>query len=236
MAGLLESLKRSSSNSAHTTARKTTPSAIHKKLGPPGFSTLGNGESAEMNDLTHLRPVPSTTYRRSSQEIEALATEIAKCLQLVVPASMTQDDRKAWILAAVDALEDIRPLEITAISAELRRTVTRPAQIVPEIARLVAIKRQNKAAAESPPSQHFIELQMDLEYRDRLAKARSADERERIWADHRRARADAGFHVPPIEKPLSREELDRMRPDVRNLGISAGFLEYRNGQLCETPR
>ena len=47
-----------------------------------------------------------------------------------------------WLQAAVDALEGIRAAEVSAISAELRRTVTRPSQIVPEIARLVAEKRK----------------------------------------------------------------------------------------------
>lgn len=80
--------------------------------------------------------------------------ELAKCLQLVVPASMTADDRSAWLVAAADALEDIRADEVKAVSAEIRRTVTRPAQIVPEIAKRVAELRQrrNRSARPLPPS------------------------------------------------------------------------------------
>lgn len=186
-----------------------------------------------MNDLTPSLPAHSATSRRSSPEIEALSIEVAKCLQLVVPASMTQDDRKAWILAAVDALEDIRPLEISAISAELRRSVTRPSQIVPEIARLVSARRYARVQHQRPPSPHATELKLDAEYRERIAKAETPQQREQAWIDHRNARANAGLHVPPIQKPLSREELDRLRPDIRRFGISAGFLEYRDGMLCE---
>ncbi len=71
--------------------------------------------------------------------------ELAKCLQLVVPASMTADDRAGWIAAAADALEDIRANEVAEVSAEVRRTVTRVAQIVPEIARLVAERRSRRS-------------------------------------------------------------------------------------------
>jgi ribose 1,5-bisphosphokinase PhnN len=71
-----------------------------------------------------------------------LAGEVAKCLKLVAPSNMGAEQQTVWLHAAVDALEDIRPAEVAAISAELRRSVTRPAQIVPEIARLVHEKRQ----------------------------------------------------------------------------------------------
>jgi hypothetical protein len=62
---------------------------------------------------------------------------------------MGAEQQTVWLHAAVDALEDIRPAEVAAISAELRRSVTRPAQIVPEIARLVAEKRRRSAFAGS---------------------------------------------------------------------------------------
>jgi hypothetical protein len=74
--------------------------------------------------------------------MSALALEVAKCLKLVAPASMDSAAQLAWIASAVDALEDIRADEVRAISAELRRSVTRAAQIVPEIARLVSEKRK----------------------------------------------------------------------------------------------
>jgi hypothetical protein len=71
-----------------------------------------------------------------------LAAEIAKCLKLVASATMNAEQQTVWLHSAVDALEGIRPSEVAAISAELRRSVTRPAQIVPEVARLVAERRK----------------------------------------------------------------------------------------------
>lgn len=58
---------------------------------------------------------------------------------------MTADDRAAWIMAAADALQDIRAEEVAAVSAEVRRLVTRAAQIVPEISRMVAELRKRRA-------------------------------------------------------------------------------------------
>ena len=55
----------------------------------------------------------------------------------------------AWLCSAVDALEDIRASEVAAISAELRRTITRHNQIVPEIAKLVAQKRSRTVSTGS---------------------------------------------------------------------------------------
>jgi hypothetical protein len=63
---------------------------------------------------------------------------------------MGAEQQTVWLHAAVDALEDIRASEVAAVSAELRRTVTRPAQIVPEIARLVAERRKRGPARAMP--------------------------------------------------------------------------------------
>jgi hypothetical protein len=84
-----------------------------------------------MNALTEIQP------QSQSSAFSALMLELAKCLKLVAPISMSADAQMVWLQAAVDALEGIHAHEVAAISAELRRSVTRPSQIVPEIARLV---------------------------------------------------------------------------------------------------
>ena len=63
---------------------------------------------------------------------------------------MQADAQLSWIASAIDALEDIRASEVKAVSAEVRRSVTRPAQIVPEIARLVAERRQRGSQVVPP--------------------------------------------------------------------------------------
>jgi hypothetical protein len=69
-------------------------------------------------------------------------------LALVAPSSMTTEQQEMWLRAAVDALDDIRADEVRHVSAEVRRTVTRHNQIVPEIARLVSERR--KASRPAP--------------------------------------------------------------------------------------
>lgn len=89
-------------------------------------------------------------------------------LGLVAPVTMSADQHTAWLASAVDALRDIRADEVSAVSLEVRRSVTRPSQIVPEIARLVAEKRaRHSRQAEivgpnpentlPPPKKHIAE-------------------------------------------------------------------------------
>jgi hypothetical protein len=73
--------------------------------------------------------------------------ELAKMLSLVAPSSMTADQQTVWLASAVDALEDIRADEVRHVSAEVRRSITRHNQIVPEIAKLVAERRAAKSRA-----------------------------------------------------------------------------------------
>lgn len=148
---------------------------------------------------------------------------------------MTADVQLAWIASAVDALEDIRVDEVQAISAELRRTVTRPAQIVPEIARLVAQKR---ARATTPVGdadpRNKIAWRIDREERERIYKARNSDEvaEAQDWA--RTERIAAGIAVRPLAPPLTRKELDSLPKDIESLGLNSGFLVRRDGVLYET--
>ena len=185
-----------------------------------------------MNDLAPT-PLPPSPSRSSA--VQALQLELAKCLQLVVPASMTADDRAAWIAAAADALDGIRPLEISAVSAELRRTVTRPSQIVPEIARLVAEARKRRAPPVSPAANAAAaEFRINREAGERMGRAKNQREVEEAWRWERQQRAAAGLPVPPIAAPLSRDELDHLPADIEALGLKLGFLERRNGALYET--
>lgn len=92
--------------------------------------------------MTDLTPIPPQRLSIAYSATAEMTIELAKMLALVAPISMTVEQQELWLRAAVDSLEDIRPQEVVAISAELRRSVTRPSQIVPEIARLVAEKRK----------------------------------------------------------------------------------------------
>lgn len=91
-----------------------------------------------MNDLTTQ---PPQHFSGSS----ALTVELAKMLALVAPSSMTSEQQELWLRAAVDALQDIRADEVAHVSAEVRRAVTRHNQIVPEIARLVSVRRAQRS-------------------------------------------------------------------------------------------
>jgi hypothetical protein len=160
--------------------------------------------------------------------------ELAKCLKLVAPITMSSDAQMVWIQAAVDALEDIRADEVRAVSAELRRTVTRPAQIVPEIAKLVHARRQRSQESAKPPSPYAVEIKIHHEACKMRAKAHGDRLKlNEAWEWERQARIDAGLHVPLRPAPLSRDELDGMSAHIRQMGLTAGFLEYHGEQLVE---
>jgi hypothetical protein len=55
---------------------------------------------------------------------------------------MAADAQLAWLASAVEALDGIRASEVAAVSLEIRRKITRPAQVIPEIAELVAQHRK----------------------------------------------------------------------------------------------
>ena len=90
-------------------------------------------------------------------------------LGLVAPVTMTADQQTLWLASAVDALQDIRAHEVAAVSMEVRRTVTRPSQIVPEVAKLIGERRKReremdrlRAEAEEvralpPPRKHIMD-------------------------------------------------------------------------------
>lgn len=118
-----------------------------------------------MNDLT--------IHSQSQSSGSPLTIELAKMLGLVAPVTMSADQCTIWLASAEDALQGIRPHEIAAVSVEVRRSVTRPAQIVPEIARLVAARRAERSridrmadpsasrAALPPPRPHIMDRNRD---------------------------------------------------------------------------
>jgi hypothetical protein len=94
-----------------------------------------------MNALTTRSEMPSAGYSGQGD----VTIELAKMLALVAPSSMTAEQQEMWLRAAIDALDDIRADEVRHVSAEVRRSVTRHNQIVPEISRLVAERRKERA-------------------------------------------------------------------------------------------
>lgn len=160
--------------------------------------------------------------------------ELAKCLKLVAPITMSADAQKVWLQAAVDALDGIHASEVAAISHELRRTVTRPSQIVPEIAKLVHEKRQRANRSTKEISPFAAAFAINEEAQKRRGAAKTQEQIEDAWAWERHARIAAGLHVEPLQPPLTADELEHMPKEVIELGISRGFLKRENGRLVET--
>jgi hypothetical protein len=114
-------------------------------------------------------------------------------LALVAPSSMTADQQEMWLCAAVDALQGIYASEVREVSAEVRRSVIRHNQIIPEIAKLVAEKRAR--------SLRISELEHDL----RTAKA------IRVPVMDRRG------------KPMSEEDTAELNQILENMGATARY-------------
>lgn len=111
-----------------------------------------------MNEIT-TRSEPR--YSASTQQ--SLAGELAKMFALVAPVTMSADQTTAWLATAVDTLEGIRADEVAAVSLEVRRSVTRPPQIIPKIVELVSARRSHESrirrdapVLEGPPPKRHI--------------------------------------------------------------------------------
>lgn len=147
----------------------------------------------------------------------------------MAPTSMSVDQQELWLRAAIDALQDIRVDEVKSIILQLQRTVTRPNQIVPEIARLVAEKRSRLSfSAGKPVSKEWA---IDKEAQERRAKAKTQDEIEAAWLWEREARIAAKLPVPPLEPPLKRSEIAKLSPSLVKMGLKCGALVERDGQI-----
>jgi hypothetical protein len=163
-----------------------------------------------------------------------MALELAKVLKLVAPVSMDDAAQIAWLASAVDALEDIRADEVRAISAELRRSVTRHNQIVPEISKLVAHSSARSNQSHSPASPWAAEMEINRRSQELRAIAHG-DKRKLSDAFEweRQARVEAGLPVIPYPKPLSANEINEMPAHIREMGLKMGFLTLRNGEVVE---
>lgn len=160
-----------------------------------------------------------------------MAVELAKCLKLVAPSNMGAEQQTVWLAAAVDALEDIRPQEVAHISAEIRRSATRTAQIVPMIAELVAKRRARPISTDTGKP---AEYKIHDEAQKRRAKSRTQDDVQAASDWEREQLSANGYHVRPLAKPLTTHELANLTPQMLALGLSKGFLERRGGQVFET--
>jgi hypothetical protein len=126
-----------------------------------------------MNALTEIQP--QSPSNASSGAMSALMLELAKSLKLVAPISMSADAQLVWLQAAVDALDGIHAHEVAAVSAELRRSVTRPSQIVPRSQG----SSMRSASVHTEPTRRAVPT--PLKWRS-TAKARNADEGSRRQA------------------------------------------------------
>lgn len=177
-----------------------------------------------MNALTPSSR-PSASFN-SSPEASALALELAKILKLVAPVSMSEADHLSWLASAVDALDGIRASEVAAVSVEIRRKVTRPSQIVPAIADLVADQRARSARMrENSDPRAAAERRINEEASERRHKAKSQAEVESAWLWERDERKAAGLAVPPIEPALSPAEIERIPAHGVSFGLRTGFLK-----------
>jgi hypothetical protein len=125
--------------------------------------------------MTDLTIRPPSQFNGS----QASAIELGKMLGLVAPITMSADQQTLWLASALDALKDIRPAEIEAVSMEVRRSVTRPSQIVPEIARLVAEKRSRQSRMREYDKPAIPAPSVKLHIADRSRLGFTADD----WAE-----------------------------------------------------
>jgi hypothetical protein len=177
---------------------------------------------------------PPSMLRVAYSESSEMTVLLARILTLVAPTSMTTDQQEHWLLAAIDALQDIRVAEVRSIILELQRSIKRPNEIVPEIARLVAEKRKRASQSTKPPSPFFAEREINEESNRRRAAAHGNKAKmDEAYEWERDARIRAGLHVDPRQPPLSREELDNLPSHVARLGLNCGFLKDENGKLAE---
>jgi hypothetical protein len=100
-------------------------------------------------------------------------------LGLVAPVTMSADQQTLWLASAMDAMRDIRLDEIEAVSVEVRRTVSRPSQIVPEIARLVGEKRARRRSIDEAAPLRLPGPPIKRHIADRDRRSFNADD----WAE-----------------------------------------------------
>lgn len=127
-------------------------------------------------------PTRPPTQHHGYSENSELTVLLAKILTLVAPTSMTTEQQELWLRAAIDALQGIRAAEVRSIILELQRSATRPNQIVPEIARLVAEKRRMATSGPRRPK-------TALEWAEG-AKERNLPQHSEAWMQEARRRGE----------------------------------------------
>jgi hypothetical protein len=143
-----------------------------------------------MNEL-QIRPETPLQGFRPQYEAEALSAELAKMLTLVAPVTMSTDQQTLWLASAVDALKEIRPGEVAEVSMEVRRSVARHSQIVPEIARLVAEKRSHRSRMREWDRAEIAAPPLKLHIADRDRRHFTAEDwaELNVWLESQRAAA-----------------------------------------------
>ena len=120
---------------------------------------------------------------------------LGTALALVVPSGFSEQDRKLWLAVALETLKDI-PLDLLQRGViHARRVADHPAKIVPAIVQEVEVEWNRR----------------------RHAKA----EIERLLA---LAAAPAAEQPKLTAPPLTADEIRRMGPDLRRIGLEQGFL------------
>jgi hypothetical protein len=89
---------------------------------------------------------------------------------------MNAEAQTVWLHAAVDALSGIRAEEVAHVSAEVRRSVTRHNQIVPEISKLVAERRSKSQRDREFTHAHLPAPPIKKDVMDRRGQAMSEED------------------------------------------------------------
>lgn len=65
-------------------------------------------------------------------------------LGLVAPITMTADQQTLWLASAIETLGNTSAAELREVSVQVRQTVKRPSEILPEVSRLVRELRERE--------------------------------------------------------------------------------------------
>jgi hypothetical protein len=151
-----------------------------------------------------FRPTAQTDLEAHAARIALLACDVAD-----IPVHLLRQAANAWV-------QNSRFMPTASELIEAARSF---------MPKLVVV---NEA-----PNKQGILRRIDLEYQERMQRARNVKEYGDVWEWERQAKIDAGLPVPPRPQPLSRVELDHLPDHIKSLGIANGCLEYRGGELVE---
>lgn len=92
-----------------------------------------NRPDAKQWQSSLLNEIADLEAKLAPPSMEEVIAELSRCLRLTVPAGMTQEDRREWLLVAVREVEAIPSCEFFDRCAHSRKVADHPAKIVPEI-------------------------------------------------------------------------------------------------------